>query len=86
MGKASAVDEPVPRSDGLTAFESKLVKLLAQHLVHERQQSDQIDLLARAGFKPSEIADLLGTTANTVNVRLSTQRAAKKKKRGKKGK
>lgn len=85
MAKPSPVDEPVARPDGLTAFESKLLKVIALHLVQERQQSDQIDLLSRAGFKPTEIADLLGTTANTVNVSRSTQRAAKKKKRVKKG-
>jgi hypothetical protein len=86
MAKGSASEETLGRPDGLTAFESKLVRLLALHLVHERQQSDQIDLLSRAGFRPTEIADLVGTTPNTVNVSLSTQRAARKKKRVTKGK
>src|SRR5256885_12561451 len=77
MAKPSAVDESLSHPDSLTVFESKLLKVLALHLVQERQQSDQIDLLSRAGFKPTEIADLVGTTANTVNVQLSKQRAAK---------
>lgn len=80
MAKVSSVDESLSRPDSLTAFESKLVKLFALHLVNERPQSDQIDLLSRAGFKPIEIADLVGTTPNTVNVCLSVQRAARKKK------
>jgi DNA-directed RNA polymerase specialized sigma24 family protein len=86
MPKQNDVDESQTRYDGLTTFESKLLKVLALHLVQERQQSDQIDLLYRAGFKPTEIAGMVGTTANTVNVLLSKQRAAKKKKRVKRGK
>lgn len=34
----------------------------------------QISLLSKAGFGPSQIADLMGTTSNTVNVRLSEMR------------
>jgi DNA-binding NarL/FixJ family response regulator len=35
-------------------------------------QKDSIVDLARIGFQPKEIADLLGTTPNTVSVALST--------------
>ena len=84
MPKASAADNPVDHPDGLTAFESKLVNLLALLLVREGQQSDQIDLLSRAGFRPAEIASLLGTTPNNVSVQLAKQRRAKKSKKGKK--
>ena len=86
MSKSNAVDELLSRQDGVTALESKLVKILALHLVHEREQSDQIDLLSRAGFRPAEIADLVGTTPNTVRVLLSQERAAKKKRRTRKEK
>ena len=85
MARASVVDEPQGRSSGLTAFESKLVNLLGLLLVQERQQGDQIDLLSRAGFRPTEIASLLGTTANTVSVRLSEQRRTKRSNRIRKG-
>lgn len=85
MVEKSALDGTV-KPDGVTVFDSKLVKLLALYLIQGQQQSDQIDLLSRAGFKPAEIADLLGTTPNTVSVALSTQRAARKKKRVKKSK
>jgi hypothetical protein len=65
----------------MTAFESRIVNLLGLMLVHERPQVDQIDLLGRAGFRPSEIAVLLGTTRNTVSVRLSQQKRAQNGKR-----
>jgi hypothetical protein len=74
MQKQNIVEELEGQSDGLTAFESKLVNLLALLLVQERGQPEQIALLARAGFRPSEIAGLLGTTRNTVSVQLSIQK------------
>jgi hypothetical protein len=82
MSRESIVDElSSVRTAGLTSFESKLVNLLALQLVNERPQSDQVRLLARAGFRPSEIASLIGTTANTVSVILSKEK--RNKKRGK---
>lgn len=78
MPRPSAAEVHEDRPDGLTAFESKLVNLLALLLVQERKQPDQIVLLSRAGFRPSEIAELLGTTPNTVSVQLSVQKRAKK--------
>ncbi len=47
---------------------SRLLVLIATK--DSLQQKDQIGLLARAGFKTKEIADLLGTTAGTVSVAL----------------
>ena len=84
MPSGPDVEEAEGRSDGLTAFESKLVNLLALLLVQERKQSEQITLLNRAGFRPIEIAGLLGTTRNTVSVELSSQKREKKRKPGKK--
>ncbi len=51
-----------------------LVRLFAVNLVNGRSQREQIRLLAIAGMGPKEIATLLGTTPNTVNVALSTLR------------
>jgi len=79
MAKPNIADAEGARPEGLTAFESKLVNLLALLLVHERQQNEQIGLLGRAGFRPAEIAALLGTTSNTVRVELSKQRRGKKR-------
>lgn len=84
MAKGSVVEDLNERAEGMTAFESRLVSLLGLLLVQERKQTEQIGLLGRAGFKPAEIAALLGTTSNTVSVELSKQRKAKKLKTGKK--
>jgi hypothetical protein len=77
MPKPNVAEEPEGLPDGVTAFESRLINLLALLLVQERKQPEQIALLGRAGFRPSEIAALLGTTANTVSVQLSIQKRAK---------
>lgn len=41
-------------------------------------KTDQILLLSDAGFKPSEIADLVGTTPNTVSVTITKSKKGKK--------
>ncbi|MCC7293603.1 MAG: hypothetical protein IT449_16220 [Phycisphaerales bacterium] len=84
MAKGSVVEELNERVEGMTAFESRLVNLLGLLLVQERQQTEKISLLSRAGFRSAEIAFLLGTTPNTVSVELSKQRREKKAKKGKK--
>ena len=86
MAKPSVVDELNDNADGMTSFETRLVRLVALLLVQERKQSDQIALLGRAGFRSAEIAALLGTTRNTVSVELSNLRKGKKSKKGKKAK
>lgn len=80
MGKPSTTDENATFSTGLSAFETKLLNLFALLLVQGRKQAEQIDLLSRAGFRPAEIAILIGTTPNTVSVRLAQMRRAKKAK------
>jgi transcriptional regulator len=57
-----------------------VIRLLALSLVEGRKQVDQISLLSSAGLRPKEIADLLGTTPNTVSVALSHQRRASQKR------
>jgi hypothetical protein len=57
-----------------------LIRLLCIHVVKGLAQKDQITLLARAGFPPRAIAELLGTTANTVSVTLSEQRRKGRKR------
>jgi len=66
---------------------AKLDYLLRVHAISVTKgmkQNEQIALLNRAGLPPKEIADLLGTTGNTVNVALTNLRKSGKKK-GKKG-
>ena len=80
MVRPNAVEEREMPQSGLTAFETRLLRVLGLMLVQERQQSEQIGLLSRAGFRPIEISAMLGTTSNTVNVELSSQRRTKKQK------
>jgi DNA-directed RNA polymerase specialized sigma24 family protein len=59
--------------------QEEIVRLLAIQLRRSSEsQADAILELSRAGFGPTRIADLLGTTANTVNV---TLQKAKKRSR-----
>jgi len=47
-----------------------LVRLNLQNLKGDRSQNNMISMLDSAGCTQSEIANLLGTTTNTVNVSL----------------
>jgi len=57
-----------------------LVRLNLQTIRGDRTQRDMILMLDSARCGPSEIADLLGTTSNTVNVSLSNEKKKKRKK------
>ena len=54
-----------------------LVRLNAIAMVSGRPQREQIHLLAQGGFSPKQIADLIGTSANTVSVELSRKKREK---------
>lgn len=56
-----------------------LTRLNLQTMRGERNQREMILMLKQVGCGPSEIADLLGTTANTVNVTLSSAKKKRKK-------
>jgi DNA-directed RNA polymerase specialized sigma24 family protein len=59
--------------------QEEIVRLLAIQIRRgSESQADAILELSRAGFGPTRIAALLGTTANTVNV---TLQKAKKRSR-----
>lgn len=52
--------------------QEEMVRLLAvQVRAQSESQADAIREFSRAGFGPSRIADLLGTTPGTVNVTLA---------------
>ena len=55
-----------------------LTNLLAVNLVHGKSQREQIRLLSVCGMGPAAIANLVGTTSNTVSVALSALRKAGK--------
>ena len=46
----------------------KISKLLALTLPKDRNQTELIIAMSKMGFQPKEIAELLGTTSNTVSV------------------
>jgi DNA-binding NarL/FixJ family response regulator len=59
--------------------EDEIVRLLAIQLrMQLGSQARTIAELSRAGFGPTRIAQLLGTTANTVNVTLQKAKKASK--------
>jgi CRP-like cAMP-binding protein len=58
-------------------------RLLALSLIEGKKNREQIAILAAAGMDRHEIAELVGTTANTVSVEISTLK--KRKSRGQHG-
>ncbi len=56
----------------------RITKILAKTATRDQTQKEQIKTLSDVGFQPKEIAELLGTTGNTVNVALSAMRKSKK--------
>lgn len=64
--------------------ELKIIKkLLAHNLVTGDSQTKQIGKLDSLGFQPKEIAEILDTTPNTVNVDLNRLRKLKQKRNSK---
>jgi DNA-directed RNA polymerase specialized sigma24 family protein len=52
----------------------KLIRIVALSSTKGLTLTEKILLLHQAGFAPKEIADILATTSNVVNVRLSEMR------------
>ena len=48
-----------------------LIRLFAIAVTDGKKWSEKIAFLSKAGLKPKEIAELLGTTSNAVRVELS---------------
>jgi DNA-binding CsgD family transcriptional regulator len=60
-----------------------IIRLLALNVVKNiKKQNEKILYLTSYGFGPTEIANLIGTTANTVNVSLSKSRKKASASRG----
>lgn len=55
------------------------IKLLALIGLEGMSRKQQIRLMSKAGFQPTEIAEMLHTSANSVNVRLSEIRRDRRK-------
>jgi len=80
MGEISNID--------ISEINSKLdvlIRLLASSSISEGASiKENAIVLSRAGIPPKQIADILGTTSNTVNVALSQARKSSKTKTTKK--
>jgi hypothetical protein len=63
--------------DDIARLLDELVRLQVHSLRKDSKQVDTIRELSNAGLGPSRIADLLGTTANTVNVALAREKKRK---------
>lgn len=57
----------------------KITKLLAYSVISDTKGDDQIEILFSSGFKPAEIADLLGKKRNSIDQAI--HRIKKKKKK-----
>jgi hypothetical protein len=57
-----------------------IIRLIAISLTSGRKKQDQFSILDRAGFRPREIAEIVGTTPNTVSVFLSNIRRSRNRK------
>ena len=56
----------------------QILRILAVAATRDMKQRDQIALLDQAGMQPKDIAEFLGTSPNTVSVRLSALRKGKR--------
>lgn len=74
-------DSSESQTDKSVDVSNRIANLIALQLVTGKPQPEQISLLSAAGYVPSEIARLIGTTPNTVSVTLSQRRKGKRKKK-----
>ena len=63
----------------LAAKLDRLTSLIALGLIDGRPQNEQIRLLSSAGYPPREIAEVIGTTPNSVRVQLHSVRKGMKR-------
>lgn len=56
----------------------RILRLLGVIAAKDMPQTDQIAMLNRLGFTPKEIAEIIGTSANTVRVSLVSIRRAER--------
>jgi DNA-directed RNA polymerase specialized sigma24 family protein len=59
----------------------KTLRLLSLTALEGMKQRQQVDLLDRAGYGQSEIANLVGSTSKAISVRLAEVRKARKRSR-----
>lgn len=64
----------------ITRKMDSLAKLLALNIIKDKTVNEQVETLRKAGFRPIEIADLLGKSPNQINVTINLLEKTKKKK------
>ncbi len=67
----------MPKVESTSGME-KTLRLLALIALDGKKQKEQIQLLDKAGFGPSDIADMLGSTPKAISVRLAELRRARR--------
>lgn len=70
-----------PNEDEILQELRRISKLLALTVTRDMKQKEKIELLSSIDFQPKEIADLIGTTPNTVSVTLAGIRKKAKAKK-----
>jgi DNA-directed RNA polymerase specialized sigma24 family protein len=68
----------MPKNEG-PREPDRTLRLLALVALCGRKQKEQIQLLDKAGFGPSDIADMLDSTPKAISVRLAELRRAKRR-------
>ncbi|MCK6428479.1 MAG: hypothetical protein L6Q72_05270 [Burkholderiaceae bacterium] len=68
---------PDVEAEKLASQLNRVTRLLALLVVKGEPQAEKIQMLSGAGFANTEIAELLGLTANAVNVALHRIRSRK---------
>lgn len=63
----------------------KIIRLVALLNTSSRTMTERIIVLSKCSFKPTEIAEIVGTTPQVVNARLYEMRKSKNKKGDKNG-
>jgi len=80
---------PTNGLEDVTRLLDRIAKILAALLLKDIEEGDQkqkIKRLKQCGFENTEIANMLSTTANTVNVAVHSLKNPRKKKPSKKAK
>ena len=70
----------MPKVESTSGME-KTLRLLALIALDGKKQKEQIQLLDKAGFGQSDIADMLGSTPKAISVRLAELRRARRNSR-----
>ena len=75
MARGRGDEAAVP---GVVSRLDRIIRLLAVSIATDKPQRERIRLLSSAGLAPRDIAEILGTTPNTVRVALTGIRKSRR--------